>query len=78
MTDRFDVGEVIGGAIAGRPPIADRRLGVGETAFGVVMGDQLGRGILEVGKLIFLGLCNRLVDLLAAALEQALIRRILD
>ena len=76
MVDRFDVRRLARRGRAGFVPVRDRLRRT--VRFGVVMGHQLRLRARHLGKAILQQLCRLLVILLAGALQQRLVSRILD
>ena len=76
MPDRFQIGGALDGALAGLLPIRNR---LGHRAgLRIVMGQQLGLGLAELGKARLQHLGNTLMVLLPRTLQQGLIGRVLD
>lgn len=76
MDYRFRVGRVFHGTLPGAAPIGDASVDL--ASLRIVVGDNLRFGLDNVWKLLFQHLCDALVQLLALAPEERLVRCFLD
>ena len=75
MTDRFHIGRTLHGALSCLLPVGNGLRD--EASLGVVMGWQFGLGVDGLRKFLLQHLRYLLMQLLASALQQGLIRRLL-
>src|SRR5262249_55101403 len=76
MTDRLHIGRALARALSGFLPVRNSLLL--EPRFGVMVSQQFRLGLDCLGKLLLQDLSNLLMQLLAAALQQRLIGRVLN